>query len=180
MAALEIPMGLADGEVLVRAWSAEDVPAIADFGLDEANVRWGEAPPGRQEAAARARLVRAEEDRRAGRGLSLAVVEAAQGDVVGAVDLRLPLPRVGEIGFLSAPRARGRGTMGRALRLVIGWAFPTLELVRIQAFVSPENDSSMRLSGRLGFAREGLLRSYRGRGRDRVAFSILPGELPGR
>jgi [ribosomal protein S5]-alanine N-acetyltransferase len=177
MRALELPTTLHDDAVRLRAWSPADVPAIAEFGLDEANVRWGEAPAGRQDAAARSWLAGVEEDRRARRGLSFAVVEATRADVLGNVDLRLPLPHVGELGYLSVPRARGRGTMGRALRLVVGLALPALELGRVQAFVSPDNDRSMRLLDRLGFAREGLLRSYRGPGRDRVAFSLLPGEL---
>jgi ribosomal-protein-alanine N-acetyltransferase len=47
----------------------------------------------------------------------------------------------------------------------------------VQAFASPDNERSMRLLERLGFAREGLLRSYRGAGEDRVAYAVLPGEL---
>jgi ribosomal-protein-alanine N-acetyltransferase len=67
--------------------------------------------------------------------------------------------------------------MSRGLRLVVAWGFAELGLARVQAFASPENDRSVRLLERLGFAREGVLRSYRGAGEDRVAFSVLPGEL---
>jgi hypothetical protein len=42
--------------------------------------------------------------------------------------------------------------------------------------VAPHQPSA-RLLRQLGFVREGVLRSYRGAGRDRVAFSILPHEL---
>jgi ribosomal-protein-alanine N-acetyltransferase len=67
--------------------------------------------------------------------------------------------------------------MSGALRLVVAWAFAEHALGRVQAFVSPDNERSARLLSRLGFVREGVLRSYRGPGRDRVAFSLLPGEL---
>jgi hypothetical protein len=67
--------------------------------------------------------------------------------------------------------------MARALRLGIPWAFAEHALARVQAFVSLDNEPSARLLERLGFVREGVLRSYRGPRRDRVAFSILPDEL---
>jgi RimJ/RimL family protein N-acetyltransferase len=112
-----------------------------------------------------------------GRGVSFAVVEATGDAVLGICDVRLPAPGVGEVGYLLAPAARGRGVMTRALRLVVAWAFTDLDLARVQAFASPENQASLALLQRIGFTREGVLRSYRGPGEDRVALSVLPGEL---
>jgi ribosomal-protein-alanine N-acetyltransferase len=145
--------------------------------VDADNVRFGDVPPGRREREAAAYLEAMERMRREGRGVSFAVVDARRDAILGACDLRLPLPRVGEVGYLLVPDARGRGVMGRALRLVVAWGFAELGLVRVQAFASPDNERSMRLLERLGFAREGLLRSYRGAGEDRVAYAVLPGEL---
>jgi ribosomal-protein-alanine N-acetyltransferase len=168
---------LRDGDVTLRAWRTEDVAAIAAFGRDADNVRFGEVAAGDRRDEAAAYLAAMERMRREGRGLGFAVVDSASDSVLGACDLRLPYPRVGEVGYLLDAGARGRGTMTRALRLVVGWAFAELDLARVQAFVSPDNARSMRLLERLGFAREGLLRSYRGPGADRIAFAVLPGAL---
>jgi len=75
------------------------------------------------------------------------------------------------------PTARGRGLMARALRLTIAWAVAEYRLTRVQAFVSPDNATSARLLERLGFVREGVLRSYRGEGADRVSYSLLHHEI---
>jgi RimJ/RimL family protein N-acetyltransferase len=140
-------------------------------------VRFGGAPPGSREVDAVDYLRAMEHVRADGRGVSFAVVDAGSDLVLGGCDLRLPTPGVGEVGYLLAPAARGRGVMTRALRLVVGWAFADLGLARVQAFASPDNPASLKLLERLGFTREGVLRSYRGPGRDRVALSVLPGEL---
>jgi RimJ/RimL family protein N-acetyltransferase len=168
---------LTDGVVTLRAWRADDLAAVAAFGADEDNVRFGDVAPGRREEEAAAYLATMERRRREGNGLGFAVADAASDAVLGTCDIRLPLPGVGEVGYLLAPAARGRGAMTRALRLAVAWGFDELELVRMQAFVSPENARSMRLLERVGFAREGLLRSYRGPGADRVAYAVVPGEL---
>lgn len=176
-APLRQPEPLVDRDVTVRAWRPGDVPALAEFGLDPDNVRYGGAAPGRAEPEAADYLEAMERMRRDGRALAFAVVETPTDAILGACDLRLPLPGVGEVGYLLAPAARGRGVMSRGLRLVVAWGFAELGLARVQAFASPENAPSVRLLERLGFVREGVLRSYRGAGEDRVAFSLLPGEL---
>jgi [ribosomal protein S5]-alanine N-acetyltransferase len=175
--ALRHPGRLVDGDVAVRPWRDDDVPALAAFGLDADNVRFGDVPPGRRELEA-ADTIRAFERMRAdGRAVGFAIADAESDAVLGAMDLRLPHPLVGEVGYVLAPDARGRGVATRALRLVVVWAFADLRLVRVQAFASPQNDRSIAVLERLGFSREGLMRSYRGAGADRVAFSVLPGEL---
>lgn len=53
-----------------------------------------------------------------------------------------------------------RGLMSEALARILDYAFATLEINRAQAFVMPGNAASIALLGKLGFAREGLLREY--------------------
>ena len=100
---------------------------------------------------------------------------------LGRVGGDAPVP-IGELGYLLSPEARGRGVMTSALRLVIDWALgDPLRLERVQAMTDPANEASMRVLERLGFVREGVLRSYRpspapgvtGR-EDRVIWSLLP------
>ena len=122
----------------------------------------------------------------AGRGGYFVVLDEPSGDLLGACDVRLidrEDPRIGELGYLLAPAARGRGVMTSALRLLITWSLgDPLRLQRVQAMTHPENDRSARVLERLGFEREGLLREYRagrdGSREDRVIWSLLPVDWP--
>jgi RimJ/RimL family protein N-acetyltransferase len=67
--------------------------------------------------------------------------------------------RTVELGYVVAPRARGRGVATEALRLLTDWALETLGAVRIELLISPENAASRRVAERCGYVREGLLRS---------------------
>jgi RimJ/RimL family protein N-acetyltransferase len=95
------------------------------------------------------------------------------------VDLDLA-GRQGEIGYMVARTARGRGVAGRALRLVSGWALGPLDLERVELRISSENEPSLRVAERLGFVREGVLRSLHLKDdvrSDVAVYSLLRGEL---
>jgi ribosomal-protein-alanine N-acetyltransferase len=80
---------------------------------------------------------------------------------------------LGYYGF--APHA-GNGYMSRGLALVLGEAFRTLRLHRVEVNVQPGNARSIALIERAGFAREGYSRRYvkiAGRWRDHLRFALL-------
>ena len=56
--------------------------------------------------------------------------------------------------------------------MLVGWAFRELGMRRVQALVHPDNPASAAVLERLGFQREGLLRSYRPPGEDRIMFAV--------
>jgi RimJ/RimL family protein N-acetyltransferase len=88
--------------------------------------------------------------------------------------------RTGEIGYWTAPWARGRGVMTRAVRLLATWSFAEFELRRIELIVAVENAGSNRVAEKAGFTNEGVLRQYRenkGIWRDHYMWSLLRGEL---
>jgi RimJ/RimL family protein N-acetyltransferase len=68
--------------------------------------------------------------------------------------------RQGEIGYVVAPSARGRGVATRALRLLTDWGFSGLGLERIELWIDVDNPASERVAERAGYLREGTLRSY--------------------
>jgi RimJ/RimL family protein N-acetyltransferase len=140
--------------VALRPWGPQDVPLMDEW-LDG---DW------------------LEQALRDGRTLPLAIVDAVSGAVLGSCDLRRPEPDDpgrGEIGYLLVPEARGRGAATRAVALLVRWAFEELGMRRVQALVDPGNPASMAVLERLGFEREGLLRSYRPGGEDRIMFAVL-------
>jgi ribosomal-protein-alanine N-acetyltransferase len=99
--------------------------------------------------------------------------------MVAIVDLDLA-GRQGEIGYIVVPAARGRGIAGRALRLVSAWALGELGLERVELRISSDNERSLRVAERLGFVREGVLRSLHLKDdarSDMAVYSLLRGEV---
>jgi RimJ/RimL family protein N-acetyltransferase len=180
----EIPLPdppLSDGTVSLRPWQQGDVQAVTAACQDPEIPRWTAIPSPYTERDARDYVRRAERDRLAGRELGLAVVDAADGRLLGSCGLvRMEWQdRKGEIGYWIAAEARGRAVGTRATRLVASWALEQLGLERLELLANPGNEASQRLALAAGFKREGLLRAYRRRKHERedlVMFSLLPGE----
>jgi len=110
------------------------------------------------------------------------VVDAADGaSVLGAVGLHaVDLERSrAEIGYWTAPWARGGGIATRALGLLSAWAIAAdgLGLRRVELYAEPGNEQSQRVAERSGFVRGDLVRggiALRGRRRDVVRFVLTP------
>lgn len=64
----------------------------------------------------------------------------------------------GFIGYSIDEREIGRGIGTEAVRLVTAFAFNTIALHRIEAYVSPRNYGSVAVLEKAGYEREGLLR----------------------
>lgn len=109
----------------------------------------------------------------------VAIVE--QGNLVGSVGLQLRKHETGYVGYWCAAEARGQGTTTRAVRLVCGYALDELGLERLELTTDAENYASQRVAEKVGFRREGVLRSHlrmpHGLRRDSALYSLLPGEL---
>jgi len=151
---------LADGVVALRPWREEDARVMVAWGRDPEIVRWTGVPAGYTEAAARSWIDRTEEERRRGRALSLAIVDASSSDVLGSCDIRRPDPddpALGEVGYLLARSARARGVATRAVGLLVAWGIRELGMKRVEALVHPDNPRSAAVLGRLGFRCDGPL-----------------------
>jgi RimJ/RimL family protein N-acetyltransferase len=84
-----------------------------------------------------------------------------------------------EVGFALHPAHWGRGLMRAALRTLIGHAFATLGLRRLEADVDPRKLRSLHALEALGFRREGLLRErwlVEGEIQDSVLLGLLRSE----
>jgi RimJ/RimL family protein N-acetyltransferase len=68
------------------------------------------------------------------------------------------------------------------LRLVARWAIEELGAGRVQLITDPANVGSKRVAEKVGFQKEGTLRSLvliKGTRRDAVMYSLLPEDLEG-
>lgn len=108
------------------------------------------------------------------------IVDRSTGDrAVGTVGLSGVdrRHRRAEYGILIGERdARGRGLAHEASELILDHAFGPLDLRRVFLHTFAGNVQALRLFGRLGFVREGLLRRHAWRG-DRFEDVIVMGLL---
>lgn len=77
--------------------------------------------------------------------------------------------------WMGAPHA-GKGFMSAAVRAVLGFAFDSLTLNRVEAACLPTNNASIRLLEKVGFTREGYARKYLcidGRWQDHLLYGIV-------
>jgi len=63
-----------------------------------------------------------------------------------------------ELGYITAPAARGRGVASEILRLLTEWALEQ-GAQRIYLIINVENAASERVAVRCGYTREGVMRS---------------------
>jgi RimJ/RimL family protein N-acetyltransferase len=159
MAAITAPT-LSDGVVTVRPLRGSDVPAIVAACQDPEIPRWTRVPsPYTREDAERYVAIAATEAR-AGGGLALAVADEADERFLGTVGLmEISRSDYGEIGFWTAPEARGRGATTRAVVLLRDWARDELGLTTIEILAHRDNRPSQRVAERAGFTYAGEIRT---------------------
>lgn len=88
-----------------------------------------------------------------------------------------------ELGYALGRAHWGRGLMHEALSALLGAAFATMGLRRLEAEVDTRNGASARVLQRLGFAKEGLLRQRwvtKGEVKDVEMYGLLRDEWVGR
>jgi RimJ/RimL family protein N-acetyltransferase len=64
-----------------------------------------------------------------------------------------------ELGYITAPAARGRGVASGMLDELTRWAFDELGALRVTLIIDVENRASSRVAERCGYVLEGVMRS---------------------
>jgi RimJ/RimL family protein N-acetyltransferase len=170
---------LRTGRLLLRPWRADDEDDLLAAWQDTAIQRFvlSVPVPATREAARaflrdRAPAVRAEL-----RGFNGAV--EAGGRLVGSAGVYdAPRGRLGpELGYWTAPWARGRGYAAEIAGALSGWAFAH-GAPRVHLFADVGNAASQAVARRAGFAEEGRVRAALadrdGTRRDALLFGRLP------
>ena len=171
-------MELRDGELALRSWAEDDVPALVAACNDAEIARWIPVIPSPYTEENALAFIRGEVGSVPEHSFAITV----DGVVVGAIGLGVnSLNYRGRIGYWIAASERGRGVCTRALRILSRWGLDELGLQRLDLITDPDNLASQRVAEKVGFRREGVLRAHLlhpdGRIRDSVMFSLLPGEL---
>jgi RimJ/RimL family protein N-acetyltransferase/nitrite reductase/ring-hydroxylating ferredoxin subunit len=174
---------LTDGVIVLRPFRFEDADAIVEACQDPEVVRWIPLIPVPYAGDdARRFILGALQSWKDGTGYEFAIAEAATGLYLGSIGVHLGAnPRRHTIGYLVAPRARGRGVATSALRLASRWAFDNLAVERLSLWTLPGNVASQAVAEKAGYRYEGLMRNWDvgrdGRPIDAVMFSITPEDL---
>jgi RimJ/RimL family protein N-acetyltransferase len=151
---------LSDGVMRLEPLDDRFVPDFEQLANDPDVVRFTRVPSARGDGFASGWVDRYVSGWDDGSRAGFAILSADDAflGMVGIVELDLA-GRQCEIGYMVAPAARGQGVAGRALRLVSAWALGPLGLERVELRISADNEPSLRVAERLGFVREGVLRS---------------------
>jgi len=113
------------------------------------------------------------------------IIEKKDGTKIGWAAHYVSAPNFGwiEIGYTIIPSERDKGYGTEAVQILTDYLFLIRDIVRVQAVVDTENESSRRVLEKTGFKREGILRKAlwdaRGRWADGYLYSILRGEWKG-
>ncbi|MGH3258599.1 MAG: GNAT family N-acetyltransferase [Streptosporangiaceae bacterium] len=169
---------VAYGPVVLREFEVRDVPMAIQASTDPYIPLIGSLPPNAGEQEAHDWVDRQRGRLAEGAGFSFAIAEADTDRAVGGIGLWFAGLRQGRatVGYSIIPSARGRGLAAAALIAVTEFAWTILALHRIEAYIEPWNEGSVRTAERAGYEREGLLRNHQeigGRRRDMLLYATV-------
>jgi RimJ/RimL family protein N-acetyltransferase len=164
------------GQIRLRPWREDDADAVLAAQQDPDIRQWagGRGVNSREDAVALIGRLTGQEDR-----ASWAVVDGATGSLLGSVSLHSidEQQADAQVGYWTAPEARGRGVAAAAVDAACRWVFGALTVERVELCHAVENPASGRVAEKAGFSYEGhLRRSYRygdGVKRDELIWSRL-------
>ncbi|MGH3662305.1 MAG: GNAT family N-acetyltransferase, partial [Micromonosporaceae bacterium] len=170
-------------DLQIRPWKPSDADAVFRACQDPDIQRWTTVPdPYLAEHAKEFTGVRSPRGWAAGYAAPFGVFDAATDELLGSNGLVSIDRNLGsaEVGYWTAPWARGRGITTQATRAIAAWAFDKLGLKRLiwQAVVG--NHASRLAALRCGFRMEGRLRlaePARDGNREGWVGSLLPDDL---
>ena len=157
------PIEIAAGWLQLRPWEIGLAPRLAELVADPVERQWSPFPfEGDPLSQAEKKIGSAAERWRTRKQFSLAVQDAASGDLLGEIQLNLINDMTGSAlaGYSTMPHARGRGVAPAALGAICRWAFEAAGFHRIELSHAVENAPSCRVAVKAGFPAEGIMRSY--------------------
>ncbi|MFK4085391.1 GNAT family N-acetyltransferase [Kribbella sp. NPDC020789] len=144
--------------LLLRPFEDSDADALFELHSNAHVLRYWDSPPWTERSRADRFLATCRQLAAEGTGARLAVDR--DGAFIGWCSFSQwnPEYRSASLGYCFGEAAWGHGYATEAARAVLGWAFETLDLNRVQAEADTRNIASGRVLEKLGFVREGTLR----------------------
>jgi len=154
-----LPPTLHTARLVLRPFETGDAEDLLRIFGDPEVVRYWSSGPWTSIAQAEAMIAEAHQGYQDGGILRYAIALADTGRLIGICNLRgfFEQNRRCELGYALGRAHWGGGYAGEALEALLGHAFGTLGLNRIEADIDPRNAASARLLERLGFRKEGTM-----------------------
>ncbi|MFI8103015.1 GNAT family N-acetyltransferase [Streptomyces sp. NPDC101118] len=187
-------VSISTDRLVMRPFEEADVMAFTEMMNDELVTAWTSAPHPYTAEDARARtLQHAPAERTEGRGILFAVTEFLTQRLVGYVHLRNTnwRTRSTEVGYVTAPWARGEGYACESVLAVAQWLFSDQKFERLELRTAADNTASQQVAQRIGCISEGVLRNagivrtqtqdggWAEVRTDLIVWSLLPEDLDG-
>jgi RimJ/RimL family protein N-acetyltransferase len=167
---------LTDGTVVLRAHREDDVRGCYEQCQDPVSQEWTTVPVPYSLEDARS-FVTETMPKGWVEGTSWGFAVEVDGRYAGTVELRDEAEGRLEVAYGSHPWVRGTGSMARAVRLLVDWAFDDRAARVVVWRANRGNWASRKLAWRLGFTVEGTIRAalpQRGELRDAWVGTLLP------
>jgi RimJ/RimL family protein N-acetyltransferase len=154
------PPTLRSTRLMLRPFRDTDAESLFAMHSNVRVMRYWDSPPWREPERAGRFIAAARQIADDGTGMRLALERVTDGSFVGWCGIARWNPefRSAALGYCLDETAWGHGYGTEGARALLGWAFDTLDLNRVQAEVDTRNPASYRVMEKLGFVREGLLR----------------------
>jgi RimJ/RimL family protein N-acetyltransferase len=170
-------------DLLIRPWEPADIEAVYRACQDPLIQRWTSVPSPYELRHAESFITEVgPEQWEAGTAAPLGVFQAGTGELLGACGLAStnPVRNSAEIGYWTAPWARGRGVALAATRAVATWAFEFFGLSRLTWAAEIGNHASRLVALRAGVQIAGehrMIRHHPAGRREAWIGTLLPGEV---
>lgn len=167
--------------VRLRWLTGQDVDALYAIFSDPRMMRYWSTPAMTERSEAVALVTKIQGDFREKSAFPWGIERKEDHRLLGTCTLFHIDARNGraELGYGLGSQYWRNGYMREALTALIAYSFGSLGLRRLEADVDPRNDGSVRILGKLGFRREGLLRerwNVAGEIQDTAYFGLLAHE----
>ncbi|HET6857037.1 MAG TPA: GNAT family N-acetyltransferase [Streptomyces sp.] len=187
-------ISISTDRLVLRPFDDSDIPALTEMMNDEMVTAWTSAPhPYTTRDAERWVRRIAPAERTQGRGIALCVTEFLTQRLVGTVHLKHTdwRTRATEIGYVTAPWARGEGYATEAVLAMAQWIFRDQRFERLELRTAADNTASQQVAQKIGCISEGILRNaWIARSQtqdggwtdirtDLIVWSLLPEDLDG-
>ena len=181
---LTAPAPIETERLVLRLVAESDLPALLQVNASDEVTALLPYATWRSIADAEAWLQRMNGLQATGLALQFVIAGKSTGQAIGTCLLfrfEAGSARV-ELGYVLGRAHWGQGLMREALEALIGCAFGSMGLRRVEAEVDTRNGPSARLLQRLGFVKEGVLRERwvaKGQTKDVEMYGLLAREWPG-
>ncbi|OKK15228.1 acetyltransferase [Streptomyces sp. CB00455] len=148
--------------LVLRPFEEEDVTALTEMMNDENITAWTCVPHPYTRADAHGWATRhSHTERTEGRGIVFAVTEFLTQRLVGIVHLQNTnwRTRATEVGYVTAPWARGEGYASESVLAVARWLFREQGFERLELRTAADNTASQQVAQKIGCISEGVLRN---------------------